>query len=251
MINIIPIKTKILKRGDFENLLKIIGKKIRNKDILVITSKIISLEYNGLINLKKIVFGQKAYKLAKKYGLLPPFVQLVMKESDKILGGVKGAILTLKKGVLMANAGLDRSNVPKNYVIRIPKNLEEIAENIRLNLCSKLGLLKLGVVINDSVCLPLRRGTHHFALAISGFFGIIDERGKKDLFNKKMMITTRNIADEIASLAGLIMGERKEKIPAVIIRGLPVKFTNLPAGKLTKQLIISRQEDLFKNILKI
>jgi len=66
-----------------------------------------------------------------------------------------------------------------------------------------------------------------------------------------MRITTRNIADEIASVAGLVMGERNERIPAVIIRGLPVKFINLSARKLTKELIINRHQDLFKTVLKI
>ncbi|MFN3301599.1 MAG: coenzyme F420-0:L-glutamate ligase [Patescibacteria group bacterium] len=248
-MQIIPIKTKRLLKNPLKEIFKIAKKKLKNNDILVITSKIISLEYGGLIDLKSVDFSRKSEKLSKKYGIPQKFAQLVIKESDAILGGTKGAILTLKNGIFMANAGIDASNVPKNYLIKLPENIEEIADKIRQRIMKTIGK-RIGLVINDSICLPLRLGTHHYALAISGFFGIIDERGKKDLFNKKMKITFHNLADEIASAAGLIMGERKEKIPAVIIRGLPVKFTNLSAKKLTKELIISRQRDLFKDIFK-
>jgi len=251
MIKIIPIKTKLLLKNPLAEIFKVIKNKIKNQDILVLTSKIISLEYNGLINLNKIVFNQQALKLAKKYAISPQFAEIVINESDLILGGVKGAILTLKNGILMANAGIDASNVPLNHVAKLPKKLAKIANFIRNNLCHSLSLSELGVVIIDSVCLPLRKGTHHYALAISGFNGIIDEREKNDLFQKQMKITTHNMADEIASAAGLIMGERDQKIPAVIIRGLKVKFSNLSAKKLTKQLIISRKNDLFQDVIKI
>jgi coenzyme F420-0:L-glutamate ligase len=257
-MKIIPIKTKRLLKNPLAEIFKIAKKKLKNNDILVITSKIISLEYGGLVNLKDVVFSQKAKKLAKKYAVSAPFAELVIKESDKILGGVKRAILTLKSGILMANAGIDVSNVPENYVVKLPKNLEKIADQIHTYLLSSQRksassprLSALGVVISDSVCLPLRLGTHHYALAISGFSGIIDERGKKDLFNKPMKITTHNLADELASAAGLVMGERSEKIPAVIIRGLPIKFTKLSAKKLTKELIINRRQDLFKKVIKL
>lgn len=246
---IIPIKTKRLLKNPLGDILKSIKNKLKNGDILVLTSKIISLEYSGLINLDQVVFSKKSQKLAKKHGISPQFAELVINESDQIFGGVKGAILTLKSGILMANAGIDASNVPLNHVVRLPKQIEKITDQIRFKL-KKLTGKKIGLVINDSVCLPLRLGTHHYALVISGFKGIIDERGKKDLFHKPMKITTHNLADEISSAAGLIMGERNESIPAVIIRGLKVNFTNYSAKKLTKELIISRQRDLFKDILK-
>lgn len=248
-MEIIPIKTKRLLKNPLTEIFKIAKNKIKNNDILVITSKIVSLEYNGLIDLASVVYSQKAQKLAKKYAISPQFAELVIKESDMILGGVKRAVLTLKSGVLMANAGIDVSNVPLNHAVKLPNNLEAISDEIRVKV-QRLTGKKIGVVISDSVCLPLRLGTHHYALAISGFNGIIDERNKKDLFQKPMKITTHNIADEIASVAGLIMGERNEKIPVVIVRGLSVKFTNLSAKKLTKELIINRRQDLFRNILK-
>ena len=250
MISVIPIKTKRLLKNPLTDILIIIKGKLKNKDILVLTSKIVSLEYNGLIDLRKIVFNKEAIKLGKKYTISPQFAQLVINESDQVLGGVKRAVLTLKSGILMANAGIDVSNVPENYVVKLPNNLEQIADEIRLKIKRITGK-NIGLVVIDSVCLPLRLGTHHYALAISGFNGIIDERNKKDLYHKPMKITTHNIADEIASMAGLIMGERNKRIPAVIIRGLPVKFTNLFAKKLTKELIINRRQDLFREVLRL
>jgi len=179
-------------KNPLKEIFKIAKKKLKNKDILVITSKVIALEQGGVVKLKEVPVNQKAKKLAKKYGVSPQFAELVIKESDKILGGVKGAILTFKNGVLMANAGIDASNAPKNCVVKLPDNLEKIADQIRAYLFSSqrqsasgLRLSALGIVISDSVCLPLRKGTHHFALAISGFSGIIDERGKRIFLAKK------------------------------------------------------------------
>ena len=249
-MEIIPIKTKKLLKNPLAEIFKIIKNKLRNGDVLVITSKIISYQENQLKELKKIKASKKAIKLAKKYSISLQLAELIIQEADKILGGVKNVVLTLKNGILMANAGIDLSNVPEGWVALLPKNIEASADKLKKKI-KKISGKNVGVIISDSVCLPLRRGTHHFALAISGFKGIIDERGKKDLFGKKMRLTTRNIADEIASAAGLIMGERNEKIPVVIIRGFPIKFSNLSAKKLTKKLIILRNQDLFKNILRI
>jgi len=248
-MEIIPIRTKRLLKDPLSEVFNILRKKIKKGDILVITSKIISLQFAGLIDLKKVIYSQKAEKLGKKYNLPSQFAQLILDESDEILGGVEKAILTLKNGILMANAGIDASNVPVNHVVKLPEQLEKIADKLRLKII-KQTRKKIGLVISDSVCLPLRLGTHHYALAISGFYGIVDERGKKDLYQKPMKITTHNLADEITSAAGLMMGERKEMTPVVIIRGLPVKFSNLSSEKLTKELIISRRRDLFKEVLK-
>lgn len=244
-MEIIPIKTGLLKIKPFSQLMHLIKGKIKNGDILVMTSKIIALEQGRMVKLSTVKASKKAKKLAKEFSLKPEIAELIIQEADKILGGVKKAVLTFKNGILIANAGIDESNVPKGYAILWPKNPEKEAEKIRKKINKRIG-----VVIIDSTCAPLRKGTRGLALAIAGFFGIIDERGKKDLFGKKMRITTRNIADQIAAAASLVMGERNERIPVVIMRGLKVKFTDQTAKKLTKELLMERKKDLFKDILK-
>ena len=106
------------------------------------------------------------------------------------------------------------------------------ADNIRKEFKKKLNV-DVGVIISDSHCVPLRTGTTGFALATSGFNAVIDERGKKDLFGKKIRITQRAVADGLASAAVVIMGETDERMPAVLIRNAPINLTNQPSKSST------------------
>jgi len=170
--------------------------------------------------------------LAERYELEPGFVELVLQEADKVFGGVKHAILTMKNNILVANAGVDHSNAPGYHAILWPKNPSLSVDNIRKEFKKKLKV-NIGVVISDSHCSPLRTGTTGFALATSGFDAVMDERGKSDLFGKKMRITQRAIADGLASAAVVIMGETDEKIPAVLIKDVKIELTNQPSKSST------------------
>jgi len=173
--------------------------------------------------------SEKAKSLAKQYELEPGFVELVLQEADRVFGGVKRAMLTMKNNILIANAGVDHSNAPEDHAILWPKDPFLSADNIRKEF-KKIFNVNIGVIISDSHCSPLRTGTTGFALATSGFDAIIDERGKSDLFGKKMRITQRAIADALASAAVVVMGETDEKTPAVLIRDSNIMLT----GKLSK-----------------
>jgi coenzyme F420-0:L-glutamate ligase len=194
-------------------------------DILVVSSKVVALSEGRIINYKILKPSKKAISLAKQYDLEPGFVELVLQEADKIFGGVKRAILTIKNNILIANAGIDHSNAPENHAILWLKNPSLSADNIRKEF-KKILNVNIGVIISDSHCSPLRTGTTGFALATSGFDAVVDERGKPDLFGNKMRITQRAVADGLASAAVVVMGETDEKIPAVLIRYAPVKLTN-------------------------
>jgi len=232
-MELFPIKTPIIKSKDnlvniLINSMKKTGIKLKNRDILVVSSKVVALSEGRIINYKNVKPSEKAISLAKEYDLEPGFAELVLQEADKIFGGVKRAILTMKNNILIANAGIDHSNVPKDHAILWPKNPSTSADNIRKEFKKRLNV-NIGVVISDSHCSPLRTGTTGFALATSGFDAVIDERGKQDLFGNKMRITQRAVADELASAAIVIMGETNERIPAVLIKDAPIKLTNQPS----------------------
>ncbi|MDI6826443.1 MAG: coenzyme F420-0:L-glutamate ligase [Candidatus Aenigmarchaeota archaeon] len=229
-MQLFPIKTPLIKRKDdlVYVLIKSMKKariKPKNGDILVVSSKVVALSEGRILNYKNVKPSEKATSLAKRYDLEPGFVELVLQEADKVFGGVKHAILTLKNNILIANAGVDRSNAPENHAILWPESPSLSANNIRKKFKKRLNV-NIGVIISDSHCSPLRTGTTGFALATSGFDAVIDERGNQDLFGKKMRITQRAVADGLASAAVVIMGETDEKIPAVLIRDTPVKLTN-------------------------
>ena len=229
-MQLFPIKTPVIKASDdlIEILISSIKKQKlepRDRDILVVSSKVVALSEGKIVNYKTIKPSEKAESLAKQYDLEPGFVELVLQEADKIFGGVKRAILTIKNNMFIANAGVDHSNAPKDHAILWPKNPSLSADNIRKEFKKKLNV-NVGVIISDSHCIPLRTGTTGFALATSGFDAVIDERGKKDLFGNEMRITQRAVAVGLASADVVIMGETDEKIPAVLIRDTEIKLTN-------------------------
>ncbi|MEM3526369.1 MAG: coenzyme F420-0:L-glutamate ligase, partial [Candidatus Jordarchaeaceae archaeon] len=170
------------------------------------------------------------------------FVELVIRESEKIYGGVYRAMLTLKDNILQANAGIDKSNVPSGYAVLLPENPTRSAHTIRNQIYEKTGR-KIGVIIADSRTQPLRLGTTGFALAVAGFKPVIDERGKKDIYGNVLRITRRAIADNLACAAEILMGEGSEQIPVVIIKGAPVEMTEEYIDE--SQMIISREECMY------
>jgi coenzyme F420-0:L-glutamate ligase len=236
-MQLFPVKTPIIQAND--NLFEVLASSMKKQklkpkegDIIVVSSKVVALSEERIVNYKNVKASEKAESLAKKYDLEPGFVELVLQEADKIFGGVKRAILTIKNNMFIANAGVDHSNVPENHAILWPKNPSLSADNIRKEFEKKLNV-NIGVIISDSHCSPLRTGTTGFALATSGFDAVIDERGRQDLFGNKMRITQRAVADGLASAAVVIMGETDEKIPVVLIRDTNIKLTNQPSKSST------------------
>jgi len=192
-LEVLPIRTGIIKAGD--NLAKVIldsiskqGLEIRDGDIIAISSKAVSTSTKRIIDLKKVKPSKKAFELAEKYSLKPEFTELILKESEKIYGGVKKAILTLKNGFLTVNAGVDHKNVPKGYASLWPKNPQLEADKLRKKI-EMAASKKIGVLIIDSQIAPLRLGTRGIALAVSGFRPVVDYRGQKDLYGKEILIT--------------------------------------------------------------
>jgi coenzyme F420-0:L-glutamate ligase len=227
-MKLIPIKIRLLKQGDnaVEELITAVqdnGFNIRNGDILAIADKIIAICDGRIVNLKNVTPSRKAFELAKKYQLEPPFVELVLKEADEIYGGVPRAILTLKHNFLIANAGIDHKNVPHGYAALWPLNPNESAKTLYEEIKKKTGK-KIGIILVDSHVNPLRMGTTGFALGLAGFNPIKDCRGKLDLYGKPLRITRVNLVDDLAAAAHLLIGETNERTPLVIIRGAPIEL---------------------------
>jgi coenzyme F420-0:L-glutamate ligase len=151
------------------------------------------------------------------------FVQVVLEESEKIYGGVPGALLTLKDGQATANAGVDRKNAPGNAVVLWPRDALASAKRLQKELKEGTGK-NVGLVIVDSRVTPLRLGTIGVSLASVGFKRVRDFRGKPDLFGRCARITFQAVADGIAGAAQLLMGEARESTPFVLVRGASVEF---------------------------
>jgi len=222
------VKTRIIKEGD--NLVDIIleslkeqNLRLEDSDVLAITSKIIAYAENRLLKLSDVKPSNKAKKLAQHFSLQPEFVELILREADKIYGGVEKAILTLKKGILTANAGIDNKNAPFDYVVLWPNNTKKWVKHIREEIKQRMGK-QVAVLIVDSGLVPLRMGTTGLALAVAGFKPVSDRRREKDIYGKPLVITRHAVADDLASAAHLLMGEAAEKTPLVLIKDAPVDF---------------------------
>lgn len=194
--------------------------------VIVISAKIVSILEGNLVDLAEISFEN-----------------LVRKEADEVIREVEGHFLTRKNGILIPNAGVDRSNVPKGFAIPWPKYPQKTAETLRRTLLKEFGIENLGVIIADSRVTHGRRGTTGVAIAWSGFVGVADERGMKDLFGKPLQITQRAVADNLATSALCIMGEAAECTPIVVIENAPVTFTDTKTDPL--EGVIGEEEDLF------
>jgi coenzyme F420-0:L-glutamate ligase / coenzyme F420-1:gamma-L-glutamate ligase len=237
----IKIKTKRNRFNLFDTLISS-KYQFKDGDILVISSKFVSMSEGSVVDLRKIRPSSKAKNLAKNYQMNPSFVEVVIRESDVIFGGLPGFLLTIKNGILAPNGGIDKSNVPSHYVICLPIDPFTSAEDLRMEFLVRSGI-KVGIVISDSRLMPTRIGTTGVAIGCSGIEPVEDQRGKKDLFGHIMKYTLKATADSLATIGTFVMGESNEAVPFVVIRGSNLSFTD---RKLCwKDFAIDYQTDLY------
>jgi len=227
-MRLFAIETRLLKTGeDLTNaILESLGKQkvqLEDNDIVAVASKIVAYAQDRLVKLSDVKPSSSAKELAQRFSLTPEFAELVLRESDRIYGGVEKAVLTLKNGILTANAGIDNKNAPVGHVALWPTNLKEWTANFRNEIGRRTGK-KVAVLVVDSGLAPLRKGTTGLALSVAGFKPIKDERGEKDIYGKRLVITQHAVADDLASAAHVLMGETAEKTPVVLIKEAPVEF---------------------------
>ena len=227
---LIPIKTRIINQTDdfIDVILDTLtnqGESLQDGDILGIAETPLGTTEGRVVNLSDVEVSSHARALAEKYDLVPEVAQLIVQEADEILGGIPRVLLTIKNNTLMANAGVDKSNIPPGHASLLPVDSGASAERIRNEVHKRLGI-QIGVLVIDSRTQPLRLGNIGMALGVSGFAPIADDRGRTDLFGNEMRITRRAVADNLSSACTAIMGESDESIPAVIVRNAPVVMSD-------------------------
>jgi coenzyme F420-0:L-glutamate ligase/coenzyme F420-1:gamma-L-glutamate ligase len=225
-----PIKTRIITQKD--NFLDVVleglastGLEIQDNDIITVAETPLGTTEGRVVKLTDVQVSDAATKLAERFELLPEVAQLIIQEADDILGGIPHVVLTIKNNTLMANAGIDKSNVPPGYASLLPLDARVSAEKLREEVKKRFGKT-IGVMVIDSRTQPLRLGNIGMALGVAGFRPVADDRGRKDLFGNELRITRRAIADNLASACTAVMGESNESVPAALIRDAPVEFIN-------------------------
>jgi len=221
LISLAPVRTpRMDSEFDLPALTDgLVGDDVRDGDVLVVSSKFVAISEGRIVSLSSVLPRAEAREVAAKYGFSPQLCELILRESDEVIGGVPGFVLAVKSGLLTPNAGIDKSNIEHGRVVLYPRSPHQSAEFLREALKFRRGTA-LGVVISDSRLMPMRRGTVGVALACSGLEGILDLRGKGDLFGNILRVTSQAIADDLSSAAQLLMGESDERTPIVLVRGV-------------------------------
>jgi coenzyme F420-0:L-glutamate ligase / coenzyme F420-1:gamma-L-glutamate ligase len=222
------------------------GRNLRNGDVVVVAQKIVSKSEGRQIDLASITPSEEAVALASEVGKDPRLVSVVLSESARVVRKRPNLmIMQHRLGFVMANAGVDHSNVAApgqpESVLLLPADPDASAERLRDGLTQRLGAT-IAVVINDSFGRPWRRGTCGVAIGAAGLPALIDLRGCPDLFGRTLEVSILGFADEIAAAASLLQGQADEAQPVVVIRGLSWKAPDAPAAALVR----SPDEDLFR-----
>ena len=206
-------------------------------DVLAIAQKIVSKAEGRSIALASVAPSQAARDLATQTGKDARLVELILSESERVVRARPNLIIVKHRlGFVMANAGIDQSNVGEDgHALLLPRDPDASAAA----LAARLGL---PVVITDSFGRAWRRGTGGVAIGAAGLPALQDLRGRPDLFGRTLMVSITGFADEIAAAAGLVMGQGAEGIPAVLLRGLAWSGAVNPAAELLRPA----QEDLFQ-----
>ncbi|MBS0641824.1 MAG: coenzyme F420-0:L-glutamate ligase, partial [Proteobacteria bacterium] len=188
----------------------------------------------------------EAVRLAAETGKDPRIVQVVLSESVKVVRSRPNLmIMQHRLGFVMANAGVDQSNVAERdgaqRALLLPVDPDQSAEAIRARLAAAYDV-EVGVVISDSFGRPWRRGTAGVAIGAAGLPSLIDLRGQPDLFGRTLEVSIIGFADEIAAAASLLQGQAAEGQPVVVLRGLTWHAPNVPVAELVRP----PEEDLFQ-----
>ena len=225
------------------------GLKLQDKDVVVVAEKVISKSENRVFKLRNIVPSRRAKELSKVTRKDARFVELVLRETKRVLKASREILLVEdKRGLICINAGIDKSNVAGrgNYAL-LPEDPDGSARRCRSEI-EKLTGKNVSVILCDTYSRPFRRGQVNFAIGVAGLSPFRDYRGTLDLFGQVLKVKNVAVVDEIAAAAELLMGQGKEATPVVVIRGLSGSIEpceNCEASELK----ISKREDLFRGVL--
>ena len=217
-----------------------------NQDILVVAQKVVSKAEGQYVNLEAVSPSKRAFSLAHAVDKDPRLVEVILSESDEVVRYKPGVLIVAHRlGLVLANAGIDRSNLDPELkgeqVLLLPKDPDASAAALKARLDGHYGA-EFGVVINDSVGRAWRNGTIGTALGSAGLPALRNLIGQLDLCGRLLKVTQTGFADELASAASLLMGQADESLPAVLVHGLTWKSPELSAKSLQRP----KEEDLFR-----
>jgi coenzyme F420-0:L-glutamate ligase/coenzyme F420-1:gamma-L-glutamate ligase len=221
-----------------------LDRPLQDRDVVVVAQKIVSKAEDRFVDLATVTPSPEARRLAAETAKDPRIVEVVLAESARVVRSRPNLmIMEHRLGLVMANAGVDHSNVgaagAPDRLLLLPRDPDASAERLRADLARRTGA-DLAVIISDSFGRAWRRGTLGVAIGAAGLPALVDLRGTPDMFGRTLEVTVVGFADEIAAAAGLVMGQADEAVPAVVVRGLAAGGA-IPAAALIRP----PEQDLF------
>ncbi len=215
-------------------------------DVLVVAQKVVSKAEARYVDLATVMPSARAQSLAAEVEKDPRLVEVILGESRRVVRRRPGVLIVEHRlGFVMANAGVDRSNVDPEAgaepVLLLPHDPDGSAAHLLARLSAHFGK-KLAVIVSDSWGRAWRHGTVGIALGAAGLPAVLDLRGRPDLFGHELRVSQTGFADEIASAASLLMGQAAEATPAVLVSGLSWSAPSTRASALLRR----PEEDLFR-----
>jgi coenzyme F420-0:L-glutamate ligase/coenzyme F420-1:gamma-L-glutamate ligase len=222
------------------------GERLQSCDVLVLAQKIVSKAEGRYVDLATVAPSERARALAAETDKDPRLVELILEESRRVVRHRPGVLIVEHRlGYVMANAGIDRSNVDpgagEEPVLLLPRDPDASAARLRQRLGAHFAT-NPAVIVTDSFGRAWRRGTVGIALGAAGLPAMMDLRGRPDLYGRALRVTETGLADEIAAAASLLMGQADEGQPAIVVRGLSWTEAETPASNLVRP----EAEDLFR-----
>lgn len=230
MLSVFPIKStpKMESFDLFESLksdLEANDTRPQTGDVVVISSKYVANSQGRIVEYDTVIPSPDAKSIALKFQIKPEIAEIILRESDVIFGGIPGFVITSSDYIMAPNAGIDKSNAKKGSVILYPIDPYTVSEQLRRKFLLTYRA-HVGIIMADSRLMPARVGTVGVAIACAGVEPLSDLRGQKDMHGNPLKVTLQAVADNLASIANLKMGEGAEAIPAALIRDSNVRLTD-------------------------
>ena len=216
--------------------------QLDDHDVLVVAQKIVSKAEGRLVDLATVVPSEQARRRARQTGKDPRLVELILRESVRVVRQTDSLIITENTiGIVMANSGVDQSNIEAGHALLLPEDPDRSAVTLRLQLMQRLSKT-VGVVIADSMGRAWRKGIVGHAIGVAGVQALVDLRTSLDLFGRALRVTQIGLADEIAAAATVVMGQGGEGRPVVLVRG----FGGFDQPTNARELVRDKDSDLFR-----
>jgi coenzyme F420-0:L-glutamate ligase/coenzyme F420-1:gamma-L-glutamate ligase len=217
------------------------GVTLEDGDVFVVTQKAVSKSEDRYVNLEDVEPSPLATQLATQWDKDARHVEVVLRESKRIVKMDRGVIICeTRHGLVCANAGVDASNVPDGLLMLLPADPDASAQRIRATLRDVTGA-DVAVIISDTFGRPWRAGYTEVAIGVAGMLPLVDYVGQVDTHGRELKVTVICIADELASAAEMVTG-KINRVPVAHIRGYAV-----PRGEgSAKEIVRAAELDLFR-----